>query len=394
MCNYNFFVFLFQNKMKPSAKGKSPKKWGKSKKSSPPPKGVQTITSMFRQQSHIKHLLKTDQERSKNKSSMDTDSDDDVLITNVESKYFDKSDDNTGKASASSSPYLKKSRSSPRLQKSVSGGSNEGKLETVKPAVGPVPSSSQKENDCDVNPDVTKGPVRKSLSLSLRKRKIVVNQNDSASTNKRKKKESHDKSVIDTSSSLGSQDSCSSSKSNSERRTQKTVGTKLKRDDSEHNTETKGDKLLSDSDMDATDTQGNTSTEVRNISQSRNSESRNCDRLVKEDSSNKSSKKKERKQAHNKGERNIKDLKECEMDSPTDDSCPTVTESQTDMLDDDLKVKYKSPYYHENFKVILSTVLGDVDYVRLFNEDDMKFIKDFQTCSGKYETKHYDISAS
>ncbi|XP_069137446.1 fanconi-associated nuclease 1-like [Argopecten irradians] len=78
-----------------------------------------------------------------------------------------------------------------------------------------------------------------------------------------------------------------------------------------------------------------------------------------------------------------KDSKSVSPGMKTKDSHPDSQgmDSQTEGVREDLKEKYKTPYYHENFKVIMTTVLGESDYANLFNEDDMKLIGEFQTCS-------------
>lgn len=59
-----------------------------------------------------------------------------------------------------------------------------------------------------------------------------------------------------------------------------------------------------------------------------------------------------------------------------------VDNSQTD-TDKDSQSVFRVPYYLENFKVILASVLDDKDYVTLFNEEDMKCIEAFQALSGE-----------
>lgn len=71
-----------------------------------------------------------------------------------------------------------------------------------------------------------------------------------------------------------------------------------------------------------------------------------------------------------------------EIDDESDD------ESKVDLLEkvEDNKSGtelYKVPYYLENFRTILDTVLGDKENFRLFNDNDMKYITAFNSLDGK-----------
>jgi hypothetical protein len=54
-----------------------------------------------------------------------------------------------------------------------------------------------------------------------------------------------------------------------------------------------------------------------------------------------------------------------------------------DVREDGEKVEYRVPYYLENFKKILESVLDDKENARLFDEMDMKYITTFNNLDGK-----------
>ncbi|XP_060082746.1 fanconi-associated nuclease 1-like [Ylistrum balloti] len=394
--------------MKPKGIGKSPKKWGKQKlKKSPPPKGVQTITAMFKQQtagvskpsSGISCNVQQDN------PSVDTDSDD-VTVIEVESKYFQKTE-NKGDLKAtlpeSVSPFIKKRRSSSRLhlKKSVSKKIFQDEMvkvddETENEAGDNEESPSQKENTCNVK--YGKSSTRKSLQLSLRKRKISESDDDFVTEDKKKRnhtkslKKQISKETEKKSSSFVDHLKIKPESKNKIKKTSKSEKYSRVRD----GTPTDGEE----SEVEVEDTTGprNRPSSAGNISPSNKSQLKLHDNANKQKFSGKQSQIKKTKISIGKQEKklNVKGESQEEESQPvnipsdglveiieTKDSQggSMTTDSQTDSVGEDLKEKYKTPYYHENFKVIMTTVLGEPDYVKLFSEDDMKFIGKFQTCS-------------
>lgn len=64
-------------------------------------------------------------------------------------------------------------------------------------------------------------------------------------------------------------------------------------------------------------------------------------------------------------------------DNEDDDSQPTED------LDNDPNPEFRTPYYLENFRTVLNTVLEDEHIVKLYNSDDMDVISTFNELSGE-----------
>ncbi|XP_033750613.1 fanconi-associated nuclease 1-like [Pecten maximus] len=420
--------------MKPKGIGKSPKKWGKQKQKKSPVKGVQTITAMFKQQTagmskgspNIPSTI--EQDNSSTRPSDDKDSDD-VTIVEVECKYFQKTrnkDDSKVTIPEPTSPYFKKHRSSSRLRlkKSMSKESSEGEIvegklnNEMKIETGDnetkidseEESPSQKENKLKVNSDKVK--ASQNAKRLLGKRKLWQDDDDFMTEEKKRKnskslkKQMKEESKEKNSSDLVPLESRSSIKKNRTKDLSKSV--KYSRTDgTKHCTDAKTDYAGKDASKRVCENK--TSSELLTLEDSTPSTSSQSDCQTKRHISDKQSlmSKKSKKNSPSKREAKL-DSRICQTeesqtmrvdiqsdsgteiiqtDSQTDSvmkdsqTDSVVTDSQTDSVGEDLKEKYKTPYYHENFKVIMTTVLGESDYVRLFSEDDMKLIGEFQTCS-------------
>ncbi|XP_021345966.1 fanconi-associated nuclease 1-like isoform X2 [Mizuhopecten yessoensis] len=432
--------------MKPQGIGKSPKKWGKQKlNKSPPPKGVQTITAMFKQQSAGVSRGSTSMSSNigQDHSSDNSDSDD-VTVVKVESQYFEKSgknDDSEMSIPESTSPFFKKKRSSSRLRlkQSVSKKLLEDEVVKVDSEIKAETadneeSPSQKENTCNVNSDNGESSLKvgRSIRLSLGKRKLSEDLEDFVTEDKKKrnetkllKKQIMNKSERQSSTSVDHHkskaphkirkvESSKSVKCSSRTEDGTTRDTNVQRcmrdtevkDASKHacasgsenktsskeltvatvepiSPSTSCESLLKQSDChDHSQIKQNISEKQIQIKKTKMSNSRRDPKLDIKECQTQDSQSIGTVRVHSQSESQMENSKTTDsqtMDSQTVDS--QTTDSQTESVGEDLKEKYKTPYYHENFKVIMTTVLGESDYQQLFNEEDMKFIGEFQTCS-------------
>ncbi|OWF54012.1 hypothetical protein KP79_PYT15308 [Mizuhopecten yessoensis] len=185
---------MYSEKMKPQGIGKSLKKCGKQKlNKSPPPKGVEIIAAMFKQQSAGVSRGSTSMPSNVGHSS-DNSNSNDVTVVKVESKYFGKTE-NKDDSKKSIPEYFKKKRSSSRLRlkqsisKKLLGDEvvkveSEIKTETADNEESP----SRTENSCNVNSDKGESSLKvgRSIRLSLGKRKLSEDLEDFVNEDKKK----------------------------------------------------------------------------------------------------------------------------------------------------------------------------------------------------------------